>query len=139
MQGNVFIDTNIWVYGKFEFQDKSKSKISRELIENCGNIVISTQVVNELANVLYKNDISTDIVCEYIDILEKETSISVVSLNSIKKAIDLKIKYKYSFFDSLILSSAVENQCNTLYSEDLQHNQLIEPDLRIINPFKLND
>ena len=39
------------------------------------------------------------------------------------------------FVDSLMISSALLNNCNILYSEDLQHNQLIENQLQIINPF----
>jgi len=46
-------------------------------------------------------------------------------------------KYKYSYWDSLILASALENSCSILYSEDMQHGQVIEDSLKIINPFKL--
>jgi predicted nucleic acid-binding protein len=45
-------------------------------------------------------------------------------------------KYKYSFYDSLIIASAIESNCKILYSEDLQHSQKIEGSLIITNPFK---
>jgi predicted nucleic acid-binding protein len=44
-------------------------------------------------------------------------------------------KYHFSCWDSLILAAAVENDCDTLYSEDLQHGQVIEEKLRLVNPF----
>jgi predicted nucleic acid-binding protein len=44
-------------------------------------------------------------------------------------------KYQYSFWDSMMLASALENKCTEIYSEDMQHNQTIEDKLRIINPF----
>lgn len=44
-------------------------------------------------------------------------------------------KYGYSIFDSLIIAAALEARCHTLYSEDMQHGQLIEGTLKITNPF----
>lgn len=43
-------------------------------------------------------------------------------------------KYRYSFFDSLILASALESGCDKVYSEDMKHGQNIES-LQIVNPF----
>ncbi|MDR0516418.1 MAG: hypothetical protein LBH25_05165 [Fibromonadaceae bacterium] len=47
----------------------------------------------------------------------------------------LKKKYHYSWWDSLVLASALENGCQTFYSEDMQHKQIIESSIKIINPF----
>lgn len=41
-----------------------------------------------------------------------------------------------TIYDSLIIATALEASCTTLYSEDMQHGQLIENKLLIINPFK---
>jgi hypothetical protein len=57
-----------------------------------------------------------------------------VSISTIAKAQALSDRYRYSYYDSLILASAIEARCEILYSEDFQHNQLIEG-VRIINPF----
>jgi predicted nucleic acid-binding protein len=43
--------------------------------------------------------------------------------------------YKFSYYDSQIIASALEHQCEILYSEDMQDGQVIEHCLRIINPF----
>ncbi len=51
------------------------------------------------------------------------------------KASQIRDKYTISYYDSLILSSAITSQCTILYSEDMQHNQKIET-LTIVNPFK---
>jgi len=61
---------------------------------------------------------------------------SVINKSEIKLAMQIKRKHKYSYWDSLIIASALENDCNILYSEDMQHNQVIENKLKIINPFK---
>jgi len=62
-------------------------------------------------------------------------SITIISNDTIDSALNLSFKYKYSYYDSLILSSALENSCKIIYSEDFQDNQLIENKLKIINPF----
>ena len=48
----------------------------------------------------------------------------------------IKDKYKLQFYDSLIIATALENNCSVLYSEDMQHGFEIENTLTIINPFK---
>ena len=57
------------------------------------------------------------------------------SIETIKKAYFIANKYKFSFYDSLIVAAALECNCKILYSEDLQHKQVIEKSLTIINPF----
>jgi len=49
---------------------------------------------------------------------------------------DLRLKYKFSYWDSLIIASALESGCGILYTEDMQDGQVIEDRLRIVNPFK---
>jgi predicted nucleic acid-binding protein len=50
-------------------------------------------------------------------------------------AFRLRSKYAISFWDSLIVASALDNGCKLLYSEDMQHGQVIEKKLNIMNPF----
>jgi predicted nucleic acid-binding protein len=62
--------------------------------------------------------------------------ISIMTADTITCAIDIMTKYHFSYWDCLILASALENECNIVYSEDLQDGQLIEGQIEIINPFK---
>jgi predicted nucleic acid-binding protein len=50
------------------------------------------------------------------------------------QALRLEEKYHLSWYDSLIVAAAMEGQCSTLFSEDLQHGQRFG-DLQIKNPF----
>jgi predicted nucleic acid-binding protein len=61
-----------------------------------------------------------------------------VRVNYYVKCEDLtpKVLAKYSYWDSLIIASALKNNCSICYSEDMQHGQLIEDRLKVINPFK---
>jgi len=53
------------------------------------------------------------------------------------QAIDLHKKYKYSFWDSLIIQSAIWAKAKMLLTEDLQSGQIIEG-VKIVNPFEQN-
>jgi predicted nucleic acid-binding protein len=54
----------------------------------------------------------------------------------IQKALSLNTKYGYAYYDCLVLASAIISDCKYLYSEDMQHNQYIDGELKIINPFR---
>jgi predicted nucleic acid-binding protein len=51
------------------------------------------------------------------------------------RALGIRARYGYGFFDSLIVSAAVQAGCSVLYTEDLQHGQVVDS-LRIANPFR---
>ena len=57
------------------------------------------------------------------------------STELVHAAVALQADTDYSFFDSLILATALQSGTTTIYTEDLQHNQLTGGTLRIVNPF----
>lgn len=137
MTDKVFVDTNIWVY-LYYIEDISKNGIADKLItDNFENIVISTQILNELYSVLSKKAVNAkgrinDVIFETI----ANFNVADISAFDVIKAMEIKDKYGFSYWDSLVIASALESGCSILYSEDMQHNQLIEKSLKIINPFK---
>jgi len=62
--------------------------------------------------------------------------VSEVGTLMVVKALELRDHYNYSYWDSLLIAMALLNDCQQLYSEDMQHDQLIENKIRIINPFR---
>ena len=117
--------------------EKNKQQISRELIQE-NYTVISTQVLQEIANTLsrkFKIDYSSIEQILYECILDND----ILHLNrhdTIFKACNIARQYQFSFYDSLIIAAALETNCRYLYSEDLQHKQVIDGSLTIINPYK---
>ena len=108
------------------------------LREELNELCINAQVLNEFINITTKKieyPLSFSRLHEVMNFLQIQFVIFPISKNTSQKAIILKQKYKYSFWDCLILSSALEENCSILYSEDMQHNQIIESSLKIINPF----
>ena len=58
-----------------------------------------------------------------------------VYTSTINIAFNLSLKYGFSYWDSMIVATALENNCEVLYTEDMQHGLLVEKTLLIKNPF----
>jgi predicted nucleic acid-binding protein len=58
-----------------------------------------------------------------------------VTADTIREAVRLAVRYQLSHWDSLIVAAALLADCETLYSEDLQHRQVFDDRLTVINPF----
>ena len=133
----VFLDTNIFVYS-LDQSDSTKRKKCRNLIksltaENSG--VISTQVLQEVY-VAATVELGADplLVKDIIRSLERLETV-VVSPMLIKEAIDCLLINRLSFWDALIVVTAESAHCEILWTEDLNHGQVIRGVL-IENPLK---
>jgi len=137
-KGKFFVDTNLLVYA----YDSSAGKKWRTSLEVLSLLwthrtgVLSTQVIQELFLSLtqkVKNPVLPETAKEIIsDILR--WPLVVNDGGNILRAIDLQIKYHFSFWDSLILEAAITSKSEFLLSEDFQDGQVIES-VTIINPF----
>ena len=136
MSDNVFLDTNIFIYAYSDELDKKEC--SFELLNKLPCIT-STQVLSELSNVCFKKlKFSDNAISNVIKEVMNFCDIFIVNETTIQRAIFIKGRYGYSYYDSLILASALESNCSILYSEDLQHGQVIDNLLKIVNPFVEN-
>jgi len=130
----IFVDTNLWIYLFFiskNTADIEKRLKIKALIKECSNITISTQVMNELSNVcLKKYQLNIESVETYLRELSTIVQIHILGAQTSFFALNLLKKYKFSFYDSLIVASALEANCETLFSEDMQHGQIMDSRLR---------
>lgn len=138
MNDKVFVDTNIIIYC-FDDADLDKKKTAVQVMESlweCSNGVLSLQVLKEFfVTVTKKLSPSMDF-CE-----ARSATIDLLSWNvfletgdSFEKALEIVEKYKLSFWDANILSAAILSDCHQLFTEDMQHNQIIDG-VKIVNPF----
>ena len=67
--------------------------------------------------------------------MRENNEVQTNTVSTVNQACQIADRYSYSFYDSLILAAALEAECPVLFSEDLQHGQLIEQALTIKNPF----
>lgn len=135
MKDRFFIDTNILIY--FVSNDVIKKNISKDILITNEGIMVNSQVISEFVTVTIKKQILSiadafKYAGEFMDIFE----FSIIKKETIKLSFELMTKHKHSYWDSLIIASALENNCALLYTEDMQSGQIIEDRLKIINPFK---
>jgi len=71
----------------------------------------------------------------FINVLIKKFAIPIEEIEMIDVALRIQARFHFSYWDSLIVASALENGCKVLYTEDMQHGQIIEDSLTIVNPF----
>ena len=133
----VFLDTNILVYS-LDQADAAKKAKCRSLIRSLtaeSRGVISTQVMQEFY-VAATSKLGADplLTKDILRSLERFEMV-VVSPTLIKDAIDCSIINRLSFWDALIVVSAESAQCEILWTEDLNHGQIIRG-VRIENPLK---
>ena len=138
MRDKIFLDTNVVIYFYSE-DEPQKQKIANDTLEQYSNqTIISNQVINELSNTLFRKfKLSADKVRETVFELNDYFPIVNFDLQTQLRGIEIKEKYKLQFYDSMILATALENGCNILFSEDMQHKQVIEDRLTIISPFRI--
>lgn len=134
----VFVDTNIFMYASLEEEQQGDKRdkaviLFRSLSDK--NVFISTQVLHEFYSVMLRHGIDEKRIQDKLDVVTRETKLSVIKLKTVKLCWDLRLKYKYSYWDCLMLASALENECGILYSEDMQNTQIIEHSLKVVNPF----
>lgn len=127
------IDTNVLVY-VFDQSNRGKRPVSESLLAD--GPLVSSQVVSEFLNVSKRilhlsKEVALDkclkalISCEIIPVERKHLNLALLLIR----------KYDFQLFDSIIVAAALESGCSILYSEDMQHKQVIENKLTIVNPF----
>jgi predicted nucleic acid-binding protein len=141
MKDKYFLDTNIIVY-TFDPSQPQKQKIARDLMKialDKGAGSISYQVIQEFLNVSTRKFVSPltyqDSQIFLSTVLEPLCEV-YASIDLFHRALEISEQWKYSFYDSLIIAAALQNNCSILYSEDLKNGQIIH-ELKIVNPFDM--
>ena len=131
MTSEPFFDTNVVIY--LVSSDARKSEISAKLL--IGGGLVSVQVLNESARVLRRKfKRSWKEVRETSKNIRAACDVVAITEDVHVKGLDLAERYKFDVHDAMILATAMQSGCKTLYSEDMQNGQTIEG-LKIINPF----
>ncbi len=135
MKDKVFVDTNLLVY--FIGEGRKKEIAGNILIKQTRfHIVISSQVIGEFVNVcIRKKLLKEKEIYSVADVFMDTLEFYEIKINTLRKTFRIRSDYHYSFWDSLIIASALEAGCSILYTEDMQHNQIIDGTLKIVNPF----
>ncbi len=140
--GASFIDTNVWLYRLFYHpkMEAAEREIKRNIaisLTEAEGIIISTQVVNEVsANLLKKAAFNEEQIQAVIQSLYRRCTVVGFNLTIFESASDIRSRYSFSFWDSLIIACAMSAGASVLYSEDMQDGLIVAGKLEIVNPFK---
>jgi predicted nucleic acid-binding protein len=129
-----FLDTNVivYLYSDTEF-DKRKRAIS---IVDTYDRIISAQVLNEFCNVcIRKLKCSIPVINAAVQAIYRRCKLLKIDNFTVINALDSHEKYGYAYYDSLIISSALEGNRQYLLSEDMADGQVVEGRLTIRNIF----
>ena len=129
----IFFDTNTLLY-LLSSDSKKADWVSSNLQQSN---VISVQVLNEFTSAsLRKIKISHAELDEFLDLFTSIFSVMKLDLETFNTGLMISRQYGYRHYDSMIIAAALEAGCERLYSEDMQHRQIINKKLQIVNPFK---
>ncbi len=139
MSARFFLDTNIFVYS-FDIGAKAKARKAQELIKDALTSrkgVISYQVVQEFFNLAlrrFSQPMTTLEAQQYLATVFRPLLAVQSSAALYADALRTSQAGRISWYDSLIVSAAVQSGCDRLYTEDLQHLQKFGS-VQVVNPF----
>ncbi len=126
-----FFDSNILLYIA---SGDDKADTAEALLRKGGTI--SVQVLNEVANVARrKYGFHWDEVRALLAHLRTLLDVRDLTIATHEAGLALASRYQLSFYDALIAAAALEANCATLFTEDMQHGLVIDGRLRLVNPF----
>ncbi|WP_284945882.1 PIN domain-containing protein [Acidisoma cladoniae] len=134
MSAEVFFDTNILVYATTI--DDPRAGLALAWLRRGG--VISAQVLNEFTNVSHRK-LARPWSRIRADLASFDTIVPgarPVGFSTHRLALTIAERDGVAFYDALIIAAALEAECSTLLSEDMQHGRVIEGNLTILNPFR---
>ncbi len=133
MSDRVFLDTNILLYTIG--QDDVRTPVAEALVQQGG--IVSVQVLNELASVAHRKlKMSWQDTTRALGALRILCpSVVPMTVETHDAALRLAVRHGFHIYDALIVATALEADCSTLYSEDMQSGQVIGGRLTIRNPF----
>ena len=137
--GLFFLDTNIFVY-TFDSTAPEKRQIAKQLVRaslKTKRGVISSQIVQEFLNVAlrkFERPMTISDSRDYLRTVLLPLCQHYPSVTFYERALLIKAETGYSFYDTLVVTAALELGCTTLFSEDMQDGRIIQK-LTIVNPF----
>lgn len=134
----IFVDTNVLIYA-FDPSAQEKYLHAQNLLADLWETQrtsISIQVLHELyVNITQKVPfpLSSEHALQIIDSL-RAWRIHAPESADVIGAIQIQQRYQISFWDAMIIRSAAQLGCTTVWSEDLNHTQIYE-NVQVLNPF----
>ncbi|ABB74287.1 Predicted nucleic acid-binding protein, contains PIN domain [Nitrosospira multiformis ATCC 25196] len=135
MSATSFIYTNILLY--LLSPSAAKANRAEEVLRGGGRI--SVQVLNEMASVMRRKlSMPWHEVNDVLFLIRSICPVEPLTLEVHDRGRRVAERWGLSLYDGMIAAAALLSNCDILYSEDMQHDLLIDEQLRIQNPFFVN-
>jgi predicted nucleic acid-binding protein len=129
--GKPFFDSNILLY---TLSVGFKADRADALLATGG--VISVQVLNEFASVAFRKlKISWPEIRIILTSMRGLCEVVPVTVEIHETGLAIAARYGFDVYDCMIVAAAIQAECPTVYSEDMQHGQTIDS-VTILNPFR---
>ncbi len=131
-----FIDTNILVYSldQADPQKQMKARTLLKVAQTSRTGVLSTQVLQEFYVIATgKLKLEPTLAKRITQSMANFTTVTIDFL-LIEQAMDICQSDKLFFWDALIVAAASSADCQAIWTEDLNHDQVVRG-VEIINPF----
>jgi predicted nucleic acid-binding protein len=135
----IFLDTNVLLYAcGIHDEDDPRTAMALEIVAAEESYAVSLQVIQEFFDNAIRpkrpRHLSVQEALNYI-YAWRQFEVVPLTLALFDDAIAIRQRYKYRYWDCAILAAAIQAGCDTVYSEDMQHDQGIDG-VRIVNPFR---
>jgi predicted nucleic acid-binding protein len=128
----IFFDTNTLLY--LLSTDNNKANWVSKNLQHSN--VISIQVLNEFTSAsLRKIKLTSAELDEFLDLFTSTFNVRSMDMGTFETGLTVSRRYGYQHYDAMIIAAALQAGCERLYSEDMQHQQIINKRLEIVNPF----
>lgn len=135
MNDKIFWDSNLWIYlftKSTDLEDIRKKQHLHNMLMSHPHLVSSVQVLNEVSNALMRKYgyPETDVrgfLEQILSLTENQPLFKELTL----RALEIKSRYQLAWYDSLIVTAALEMDCRFLHSEDMHNGLVIESSLII--------
>lgn len=128
-----FFDSNVLLY--IASADRDKADKAEEILTQGG--AISVQVLNEITNVARrKMRLGWLETHAFLSMVRGLLTVHPVTIETHEDGLTLAERYGLSTYDAMIAAAALQADCETLWSEDLQHGMLLDERLKVIDPFR---
>jgi len=136
VSASAFVDTNIWIYAHLKVPGDARHARALALVQAGADLIISPQVVAEYYNVMLRNARTDLWIQANLRVMFARTRLQPVNADLLSTALDLRNRYGFSFWDCQIVAAALLARCTTLLTEDLQHGQVLDGRLQVIDPLR---
>jgi predicted nucleic acid-binding protein len=127
-----FFDTSVLLY--LLSGDTAKADRVETLLSTRG--VVGVQVLNEFAVVaLRKLKMPLNEIREILETIRAVCAVEPITVETHDRGLAVLERYRFSLYDSMLVATALIAGAKIIYSEDLQHGQVIDDQLRVTNPF----